>query len=100
MPDDHENVEKYIAGLEAAASSTGPSGGMDAPPEIRYRVIERIGADASEWTWTETDRGTFTAMPGHYTEPTMADAEAYAAKFNREDREIQFWTRPRRLPIL
>lgn len=64
----------------------------DRIPAIRYRIIERVGADASEWTWMEVDRGTFTANPGWYTEPSMDDAAAYAAKFNREDREIQFWT--------
>ena len=58
---------------------------------IRYRIIERGGADASEWTWMEVDRGTFTAMPGRYLEPTLDDAAKYAAKFNRDDREFQFW---------
>ena len=58
---------------------------------IRYRVIERVGSTPDEHTWYETDCGTFTATPGHYTEPSMDDARAYAVKFNREDREIQFW---------
>ena len=58
---------------------------------IRYRILERVGADASEYAWLEVDTGTFTAMPRHYVEPTMADAKAYAARFDRDDRVIQFW---------
>jgi hypothetical protein len=60
-------------------------------PTIRYRVIERVGANASEWTWMEVDEGTFTVLPGRYCdEPTIDDARRYAEKFNTPTREIQF----------
>jgi hypothetical protein len=57
---------------------------------IRYRIIERVGTD-EDYHWMETDTGAFTRMPGeHGPDPTMADAQAYARKFNTATREIQF----------